>query len=51
MPSGYMTSNGLPTWTPVDQPGDGPQMTVQQSPPPQWHPVELTEPGPGTQVW
>jgi hypothetical protein len=46
-----VTRDGRATWTPVDQPGDGPQMTVQQSPPPQWHPVELTQPGPGTQVW
>jgi hypothetical protein len=46
-----VTPNGRTTWTPVDQPGDGPQMTVQQSPAPQRHPVELTEPGPGTQVW
>jgi hypothetical protein len=46
-----MTPDGRTTWTPVDQPGDGPQMTVQQSPAPQWHPVELTEPGSGTQVW
>jgi hypothetical protein len=39
-----VTPGGRTTWTPVDQPGDGPQMTVQQSPAPQWHPVELTEP-------
>jgi hypothetical protein len=46
-----VTLDGRTTWTPVDQPGDGPQMTVQQSPAQQWRPVELTEPRPGTQVW
>jgi hypothetical protein len=40
---------GRAVWTRVDAPGDGPQVTVQQSP--EAHPVELTEPGPGTVVY
>jgi hypothetical protein len=51
-----VTPDGRATWTRVDQPGDnGPRVTVQQTPAPQprpqWHPVELTEPSLGTQVW
>jgi hypothetical protein len=56
-----VTPDGTATWTRVDAPGDGPRMTVEQTPAqpvqPQWHPVqrwapaELTEPSPGTRVW
>jgi hypothetical protein len=52
---------GRAVWTRVDAPGDGPRMTVEQTPAqpvqPQWHsvqrwaPAELTEPSPGTRVW
>jgi hypothetical protein len=48
---------GLSPGTRVDAPGEGPRMTVEQTPAPQWQPVqrwahaELTEPSPGTQVF
>ncbi|HWX98630.1 MAG TPA: hypothetical protein VNY55_01760 [Mycobacterium sp.] len=52
---------GRAVWQRVDAPGDGPRMTVEQTPAqpvqPQWRPVqrwapaELTEPSPGTRVW
>jgi hypothetical protein len=56
--------DGRAYWTRVDAPGDtGPRMTVEQtpapapaapqrqSPAPQWHSMEMTEPSAGTQVW
>ncbi len=56
-----VTPDGRAVWTRVDASGDGPRMTVEQTPvqpvQPQWRPVqrwapaELTEPSPGTRVW
>ncbi len=54
-------STGRAVWQRVAAPGDGPRITVEQTPAPaaapqparwQWRrPAELTEPDPGTQVW
>jgi hypothetical protein len=45
---------GRAVWTRVAQPGDGPRMTVEQQTGgirQFGHPVEQTQPTPGTQVW
>jgi hypothetical protein len=47
---------GRAVWQRVDAPGNGPRMTVEQTPAqpapaPQWLPVEMTEPSPGTRVY
>ena len=48
-----VTPDGTAVWTRVDAPGDGPTITVEQTPAPQprWAPVEQTQPSPGTRVW
>jgi hypothetical protein len=43
---------GRSWWTKVDAPEAGfPQLTVEQTPQTQPHPVEQTQPSPGTRLW